>query len=159
MTRGGAEIPNPGVAVSGEQAVPDQLVASPLADDGARDIANVVLIETQHRAQAGFLQGLARPREAITMQPAELHTLFEIDLRRARRLERPVPAMRRLEIVLVDGKEFRFVVQLFRHGTPPSMASRGAATECSPGHEPGVFLRTDIRHVGAKESSGICALT
>jgi len=32
-------------------------------------------------------------------------------------------------------------------------ASRGAATECSPGREPGVIVRHDLSPVGAKESS------
>src|SRR5207253_4086003 len=32
------------------------------------------------------------------------------------------------------------------------MSSRGAATECSPGREPGVFFRHDLSPRGAKES-------
>src|SRR3989442_8359093 len=32
------------------------------------------------------------------------------------------------------------------------LASRGAATECSPGREPGVFFRHDLSHGVAKES-------
>jgi len=35
------------------------------------------------------------------------------------------------------------------------MNSRGAATECSPGREPGVFFRHDLSPGGAKESFGI----
>ena len=35
------------------------------------------------------------------------------------------------------------------------MCSRGAATECSPGREPGVFFRHDLSPVGAKESFSI----
>src|SRR5439155_3782829 len=118
MTRCGTEIPNPGVAVSGEQAVPDQLVARPLADNGARDIANVVLIETQHRAQPGLAQRLTGPREAIAVQAPKLDALFEIHLGRARSLKWPVPAVCRLEIVLVDGEEIRFT-HLLRHGVSP----------------------------------------
>src|SRR5882672_12283898 len=33
------------------------------------------------------------------------------------------------------------------------MVSRGAARECSPGREPGVFFRHDLSPVGAKECS------
>src|SRR5439155_4835573 len=120
MTRGGAEIPNPGVAVSGEQAVPDQLVARPLADDGARDIANVVLIDTQHRAQPGLAQRLTGPGQAITVQARKVDALVEIQLGRAGSLKRQVPAVCRLEIVLVDGEEIRFT-QLLRHGVSPSV--------------------------------------
>src|SRR3989475_11829362 len=36
---------------------------------------------------------------------------------------------------------------------PLLMNSRGAATECSPGREPGVFFRNDLSPGGAKESS------
>jgi len=35
------------------------------------------------------------------------------------------------------------------------MNSRGAATECSPGREPGVFFRYDLSPGTAKESFGI----
>src|SRR6266850_1799816 len=35
------------------------------------------------------------------------------------------------------------------------MNSRGAATECSPGREPGVFFRHDLSPGGAKESFGV----
>src|SRR5882724_6450929 len=37
------------------------------------------------------------------------------------------------------------------------LASRGAAAECSPGREPGVFFRHDLSPGGAKESSQSCA--
>jgi len=37
------------------------------------------------------------------------------------------------------------------------MNSRGAATECSPGREPGVFFRYDLSPGGAKESFGFSA--
>src|SRR5438445_10976587 len=35
------------------------------------------------------------------------------------------------------------------------MNSRGAATECSPGSQPGVFFRHDLSSGGAKESFGV----
>src|SRR5262249_59503275 len=45
-----AEVPDPRLAVAGEQRVADELVAGPLADDGARDVAHVVLVEHEERA-------------------------------------------------------------------------------------------------------------
>jgi hypothetical protein len=42
------------------------------------------------------------------METLEIDALFEIDLRRAGRHQRPVPFVRRLEIVFVDGKKFGF---------------------------------------------------
>src|SRR5438132_1523933 len=108
MPRGGSEIPNPGVAGSGEQTIANQLVASPLSNDCAGDITDVVLVETQHRAQPGIGQRLPRARQTVAVQAAKLNAFFEVDLCCARRLKRPVPSMYRLEIVFVDGKEFRF---------------------------------------------------
>src|SRR5262245_2051478 len=118
MTRGRAKIPDPGIAWTGQQGVPDQFVASPLADDGARDVSNVVLVEAQHRAEARLRQGLARARQTIAVKSLEVHTLFEIHLSGARRLKRTMPSMRRLEIILVNGEEFGFV-EFLRHDTSP----------------------------------------
>src|SRR5205823_8394516 len=107
MTRGRAKIPNPGIAVSSQKTVPDQLVTSPFADDGARDIPDIVLIEAQHRAEARSSQRLPRAREPVTVKAAEVDAFFEVDLRRARGLKRPVPLVGWFEIVFIDGKEFR----------------------------------------------------
>src|SRR5687767_7711411 len=112
------EIPYPGLAGSGEQTVPDQFVARPLANDRARDISDVVLIEAEDRAQVRFAQRVASAREAISVQALEVHAFFEIDLCRAGRLKRPMPAMRRLQIVFVDGKELR-PTRLLCHSSSP----------------------------------------
>src|SRR5262249_23857608 len=93
MPRGGTEVPNPRLAVAGDQAIPDQLVSCPLVNDGAGDITNIVLIEAQHRSKAGFGQRLARACNPIAMQALEVDSLFKVHLRRARRLQRPIPAM------------------------------------------------------------------
>ena len=118
----GTEVPDPRVAGSGEQAVPDQLVASPLSDDGAGDVANVVLIETQHGAESGIAERLSCARETIAMQTLEIDALFKIDLRDAGRLKRTMPAVGRFEIVFVDRKELR-LLRLLRHSMPPTFES------------------------------------
>src|SRR5215470_2926368 len=51
VPRGGAEVPDPGLAVAGQQAPARELVARPLADDGAGEIADVVLVEDEDRAE------------------------------------------------------------------------------------------------------------
>ena len=71
MACGGTEIPDPWIAGSGQQAVSDQLVARPLADDGARNVTDVVLIEAQHRAETGLRQRLTRAGQTITVQTLE----------------------------------------------------------------------------------------
>src|SRR5262249_37949450 len=109
MARGRSEIPDPGFAGSREERVPNQLVASPFADDCARYVTDVVLVEAQHRAEARLRQRFTRPSQTITMQTLEIDALFKVHLRGSGRLQRPVPSVGRLEIVFVDRQEFGFV--------------------------------------------------
>src|SRR4030095_9920619 len=44
----GSEVPNPGIAGAGEEAIANQLVARPLTDNRARGIKGGVLIKTEH---------------------------------------------------------------------------------------------------------------
>src|SRR6185295_15684229 len=99
MPRRTAEIPDVGIAVSGEQRIARQLVARPLADYGAGRIADIVLVERKQRAQSRLRQGRAYPREAVFVQSAEVDALLEIDLRAPRRLQRTVPAVLRVDVV------------------------------------------------------------
>jgi hypothetical protein len=99
MARGGAEVPHPGLARAREQRPSRELVARPLADDGAGQIADVVLVEDEHRAQPRACQRLPSPREAVGVQAPEVHALLEIDLHVPRRLQRPIPAMARACVV------------------------------------------------------------
>src|SRR6185369_7865964 len=94
MPRRRAEIPDPGLAGAGQQRVADQLVARPFADHRARDVADIVLIEAEHRAEPRGGERLARARQAVAMQSLEIDALLEIDLRRSGGLQRPRPAMR-----------------------------------------------------------------
>src|SRR2546427_11573202 len=71
MTRRRSEVPNPGIAGSRQQAIPDQLVTSPFADNSARDVTDIVLIKREHRAHAGLCQRLARAGEPIPVQRSE----------------------------------------------------------------------------------------
>ncbi len=129
VARGRAEIPHPRLTWSGEQAIADQLVARPLADDRARDVADIVLVETQHRAETGRGEGLAGAREAVAMQAPEIDALLEVDLRDARCLQRPMPAMARIEVALVDRKEGRRVLLLPHRGA--FNASRISRSSCT----------------------------
>src|SRR5438876_805018 len=85
------------MAAAREQAIADQLASRPLADDRAGDVADVVLVEDEQRAQPRPRQGLARPADPIRVQPAEVHALLEVHLHAARRLDGPVPAVVRVE--------------------------------------------------------------
>src|SRR5439155_7509815 len=83
----------PRLAVAGEQAPARQLVARPFADDGRREIADVVLVEHEQRAQARPRKRLPRATEAIRVQPAKVDALLEVHLDVSGRGERPVPAV------------------------------------------------------------------
>ena len=84
MPRRRAEVPDVRIAVAGEQRIARQLVARPLADHRARDVADVVLVEAEQRAEARFGERRARAREAVIVQPPEVDALLEVDLRVAR---------------------------------------------------------------------------
>ena len=95
-----AEVPHPGLAVAGEEAPAGELVARPLADDGARDVADVVLVEQRagRPAPTSASARRVRPRRYV-VQAAEVHPLLEIHLGVAGRLDRPVPAVLRVDRV------------------------------------------------------------
>src|SRR5205085_11530609 len=86
----------PRLAVAGEQAPARELVARPLADDGAGDVADVVLVEHEQRAEAGRRERRPRAREAIGVEAAEVDALLEVDLHVTRRLQRTIPAVTRI---------------------------------------------------------------
>ena len=100
MAHRGAEIPDPGFAVAGQQAPACQLVACPFADHRARDVAHVDLVEHQQRTEFGFRQCVARARESVFVQTTEINALFEINLHAAGRLQRTLPAMPRIRRVV-----------------------------------------------------------
>src|SRR6185369_5570994 len=99
---GRTEIPDIRVAVAGEQRVARQLVACPFADHGAGGVADVVLVEAQQRAQPRLGQGRPRAGQPVVVQPAEIDPLLEVDLHVARRLQRPVPAVMRIDVIGSD---------------------------------------------------------
>src|ERR1700693_5486033 len=102
MLRGRAEIPDVRVAVAGQQRIAGQLVAGPLADDGAGGVADVVLVETEQRAETRTRQRGTRTRQAIVVQTAKIDALLEVDLRMPWRLQRTIPPVVRVDVVGPD---------------------------------------------------------
>src|SRR5205809_1406953 len=94
-----AEIPDVRVARAGKQRVARQLVARPFADDGARGVAYVVLVEREQRTQARGRERSAHTREAVVVQPPEVEAFLEVDLGVARRLQRALPVVVRIDVV------------------------------------------------------------
>ena len=60
-----AEVPQDGIAFAREQRAARALVARPLADVRARDVADVVLVEQEHGAERGLAQRRPRLLQAI----------------------------------------------------------------------------------------------
>ena len=98
MHGGGAEVPLDRIVVAGQQREAAELVALPFADLGAGEIADVVDVEDQQRAEVGVLQRLLGAAEAIAVQPAEIDARLEVDVGVARRRQRAVPAPVRIEV-------------------------------------------------------------
>src|SRR5262245_4174452 len=96
MARRGAEIPHKRFAIAGEQTPARQLVARPFADDGAGNVADVVLVEDEQRAQFRTAECSPRTCQPVFVQTPKVHALLEIDLYSARRLQWTVPAMPRI---------------------------------------------------------------
>src|SRR4029453_9571153 len=104
------EVPDPGLAFARQQAPARELVARPLADDGPGQIADVVLVEDEDRAEARPRQRLARPAQPIGVQTPEVPALLEIGLRVAGRLKRPVPTVARIHVIGGHGPGLRHVL-------------------------------------------------
>src|SRR4029450_1344771 len=96
MPRRRAEVPDPRLAVAGEQAPAGQLVSRPRAEHGPGDVADVVLVEEEQSAQPGLRERLPDAPHAVFVQTAEVDALLEVHLGVARRLDGPVPPMLRV---------------------------------------------------------------
>ena len=88
MLRRAAEVPQVRRAAARQQRVAGHLVAGPLADVGGRDVADVVEVEEEQRAQVGRGQGIARPAEAPRPETIRVDTLFPVDVHRPGRCRR-----------------------------------------------------------------------
>jgi len=75
---GGAEVPQDRVVFAEQQREADVLVALPRTDRGARDIAQVVGVKQQQRAEIGALERGLRARKAVRTQPVEIDSLLPV---------------------------------------------------------------------------------
>ena len=79
VARRRSEVPEDRVGSSHEKREARVLVPCPLADVRARDIADVVGVEQQHRPQVGCLEGRLGAVEALLPQPREVDALLPVD--------------------------------------------------------------------------------
>ena len=74
-----AEVPEVRLAAAGEEREARHLVAGPLPDVGARDVADVVEVEDQQGAQLRCLERLADAVESVVPQPLGVDALLPVD--------------------------------------------------------------------------------
>ena len=96
---GRAEVPQDRLAVAGEQRPAAELVALPLADLGRGEVADVVDVEDQQRAEVGFLQRLLDAARPVAVQAAVVDPLLEIDPHGAERRQRAAPVVARVDVL------------------------------------------------------------
>ena len=77
-----AEVPDVRVATAGQERVARHLVARPLADVGARRVADVVEVEQQDRAQVGSGERRPRAAEPVRPHPLDVPALLPVDVQR-----------------------------------------------------------------------------
>ena len=87
---GRAEVPEDRIGAAREQREARVLVARPLADVRARDVADVVRVEQQHRAELRGLERRLRAVEPLLAQAREVDALLPVHRpRRVGRADRP----------------------------------------------------------------------
>ena len=97
MDGGGSEVPQVRLPVPGEQREAAHLVARPFADDRAGQVADVVVVEAEHRAELRAGERLAGAREPVVVQAAEVDALLEVDRGMAVRGDLAAPVVPRLQ--------------------------------------------------------------
>ncbi len=99
MNRGRAEIPQDRVLAARQQHEARELVARPFADLGRGDVADVVVVEQQQRAEVGCLKRRLRAGEAITVQAPVVDALLEIDAHGAEHRQMAAPVVARVDVL------------------------------------------------------------
>ena len=93
VSRSGAEVPEDRVVTPRKQHVARVLVPCPLADVRARDVANVVRVEQEQRAEVGGFERSLGAIETVLAKPREVDPLLPVH--RPRRIGRAGPASHR----------------------------------------------------------------
>ena len=82
MLRRRAEVPEHRIALAREQHASRALVSRPFPDVRARDVADVVLVEEEHRAERGVPQRRTRLLQPVAPEPGEVDPLLPVDRHR-----------------------------------------------------------------------------
>ncbi len=96
VPRGGAEIPEDRVGTARKEGEPRVLVARPFADVRARDVADVVRVEEEHRSEVRRLECRLRAVETVLPQSREIDALLPVHRpRRVGRADGPAARVHR----------------------------------------------------------------
>ena len=100
---GRAEVPEDRIgAALGQQRPAADLVALPLADLGGGEVADVVGVHHQQRAEVGLVQRLAGAGEPVIVQAAVVDALLEVDAHGAEGRQRASPVVARVDVLGAD---------------------------------------------------------
>ena len=102
MDGGRAEIPKDRVLAADEQHPARELVARPFADLGRGDVADVVVVEQNQRAEFGSFERRLRAAEPIAVHAAIIDPLLEIDAHGAEHRQMAAPVVARVDVLGAD---------------------------------------------------------
>ncbi len=113
MHRRRAEIPQDRIAAAHQQRPARQLIARPLADLGRGDVADIVVVEQNQRAEVGgFERGLGAG-EPVAMHAPVVDALLEVDAHGAEHRQMAAPIEARIDVL---GADLRRVAGDIVHG-------------------------------------------
>src|SRR6185437_10069041 len=90
-----------------------EVVAFPLADLARDDVAEVVDVADEQRAEFGILQRLLDAAEPVAVQPAIVDAFLEIDAHGAERRQSAAPIVARVDVL---GADLQRVARSLVHG-------------------------------------------
>ena len=113
MDGGRAEVPQDRILAADQQRKARQLVARPFADLGRGDVADVVVVEQQQRAEVGCLERGLRARQPVAVQAPVIDALLEIDAHGAERRQMAAPVVARVDVL---GRDLDRLARSLVHG-------------------------------------------
>ena len=149
---GRAEVPQDRIGAAPRQQRPAaDLVALPLADLGGGEVADVVDVHHQQRAEVGLLQRLPGPRQPVAVQAAIVDPLLEIDAHGAERRQRARPVVARVDVLGADrrlGSGADFAMSSSRSSRASWRSVVPAAASCKR-HRAALDLRARVVDAGS----------
>ena len=93
------KIPEVRLAIAGQYRKAAHLVAGPFADSRAGQIADIVVVKYQQRAELRGAQRLPRSAESITMQASEVDSFLEVDIHHSGCTQRSLPVVTWIDVL------------------------------------------------------------